>query len=107
MILVTGATGLVGRHIVPALVQAGYRVRCPVRNRRKARSLLGNEVEFYTGDVTDPSSLDEACRGAGAVVHLVAVIREKGPVIFESVNVRARATWLPPPKGPAAGVSSI
>ncbi|MCL6508443.1 MAG: NAD(P)H-binding protein [Bryobacteraceae bacterium] len=88
MILVTGATGLVGRHIVPALLQAGHRVRCLVRNREKARSLLGNEPEFCDGDVTDPASLDEACRGAEAVIHLVAVIREKGPVTFESINVQ-------------------
>jgi len=88
MILVTGATGLAGRHIVPALLEAGYRVRCLARNTEKARSLLGEKPEYRPGDVTDPASLSSACRDTETVVHLVAVIREKGTVTFDRVNAQ-------------------
>lgn len=88
MVLVTGATGLVGRHLVPALLEAGFRVRCLVRDEEKARSLLGSEPELTHGDVCNPASLVEACRGSEAVIHLVAIIREKGEATFERINVQ-------------------
>ncbi|WP_084413241.1 complex I NDUFA9 subunit family protein [Desulfovirgula thermocuniculi] len=87
MVLVTGATGLVGRHLVPALLEAGFRVRCLVRDEERARSLLGSGPELVRGDVCDPASLAGACRGAAAVIHLVAIIREKEGLTFEMVNV--------------------
>jgi NADH dehydrogenase len=88
MILVTGATGLAGRHIVPALLEAGCRVRCLARNTDKARALLGEKPDLYPGDVTDPASLPGACLNIETVVHLVAVIREKGSVTFDRVNAQ-------------------
>jgi len=88
MILVTGATGLLGRHLVPTLLDAGWDVRCLVRDTNRARALLGEEPEFCSGDVTVPDKLSKACRGAEIVVHLVAVIREQGKVTYERVNVQ-------------------
>ncbi len=45
-------------------------------------------MELVQGDVTDPVSLREACAGTKQVVHLVAIIRERGPGTFQAVNVR-------------------
>ncbi len=87
MILVTGSTGLVGRYVVRALLQHGYPVRCLVRDPERARSLVGPAPELWLGDVMDPGSLVDACRGAAAVVHLVAVIRERGGATFDRINV--------------------
>lgn len=87
MVLVTGATGLVGRHLVPALLEAGFKVRCLVRDEKRARILLGSGPELVRGDVCNSASLQEACRKAAAVIHLVAIIREKGGLTFEKVNV--------------------
>ena len=86
MILVTGATGYVGRRVVRRLVDEGEPVRCLVRPSSNLSALEGIEVEVHSGDVTDPVSLRSACEGVDTVVHLVAVIREKGAGTFDRVN---------------------
>lgn len=88
MVLVTGATGFVGRHVVRELRERGAGVRCLVRSQDKAEKLLPAGVELVQGDVTHPVSLREACKGVRQVIHLVAIIREKGPRTFRAVNVQ-------------------
>jgi NADH dehydrogenase len=84
VILVTGATGFIGRHVVRTLVEGGARVRGMVRDLRGATALEGIECELVRGDVTDPDSLRAAAAGCEAVVHLVAVISGR-PREFEQV----------------------
>ena len=86
MILVTGATGFVGKNVVKALRTRGKEVRCLVRTAASARSVSAYPVELAYGDVLDPSSLAEAMKGVDAVVHLVAIIRERGNRTFDRVN---------------------
>ena len=74
-VLVTGATGFVGAHLTHALRARDLPVRALVRDRHRAGRLSSWGVELVEGDVTDPGSLREACAGADAVVHLVAIIR--------------------------------
>jgi dihydroflavonol-4-reductase len=73
---VTGATGHIGANLVRALLSAGRRVRCVVRQDRAA--LEGLDVECVPGDVLDPATLLEAFRGATTVFHLAAVISIDG-----------------------------
>lgn len=87
MILVTGATGFVGRHLVHALVTGGYPVRCLVRNVSGARAGLPQGVELVKGDVNNPKTLRTACDGIEGIIHLVAIIREHDRETFERVNV--------------------
>ncbi len=87
MILVTGGTGLVGKHLVRELVKKGNEVRCLVRSLEKAGQVLPPGVELVRGDITDNESVKKACIGVDRVFHLVAVIREKGESTFEHVNV--------------------
>ncbi|HBX24447.1 MAG TPA: complex I NDUFA9 subunit family protein [Desulfotomaculum sp.] len=87
MILVTGGTGLVGRHLVRALLAKGHDVRCLVRSTDKAGQVLPPEVELVRGDINDRTAVDKACRGIDKVFHLVAVIRENGANTFEHINV--------------------
>ena len=58
LILVTGATGYVGGRLVPRLLEAGYRVRCLIRDpaRVEGRAWV-KRVELVQGDVLDPQSL--------------------------------------------------
>lgn len=72
LILVTGATGYVGGRLVPRLLEAGYRVRCLVRDpaRLQGRAWL-DRVELAQGDMLRPESLAAAMRGVGVVYYLV------------------------------------
>jgi uncharacterized protein YbjT (DUF2867 family) len=62
-ILVTGATGNVGGHVVRALTERGAAVRGFVRDRHKAGRILGPEVDLAVGDFADRGSLDRALSG--------------------------------------------
>jgi NADH dehydrogenase len=83
-VLVTGATGFVGRHVVPRLLGEGFGVRALSRGAGAARMPPG--VEPVPGDVTEPASLRHALEGVGGVVHLVAIIVERGDRTFSGVN---------------------
>ena len=65
--LVTGATGFVGRRLVPALVDAGHDVRAMTRNPDK----YDGEGQPVGGDVGDPGSLAEALTGVDVAVYMV------------------------------------
>ncbi|MGC9974630.1 MAG: NAD(P)H-binding protein [Gaiellaceae bacterium] len=75
MILVTGATGFIGRHLVAALRSQDQATRCLVRSEERGRPLEQLGCTLARGDIGDPASLREACRGADALIHLVAIIR--------------------------------
>lgn len=87
MILVTGGTGLVGRHLVRTLIKKGHHVRCLVREPQKARELLPSGSELVQGEINDPVAVKDACTGVDKVINLVAIIREKGEDTFERINV--------------------
>lgn len=71
-ILVSGATGYIGGRLVPALLQAGYRVRVLVRDARRlqGRPWLA-QVEVVEGDVLQAETLPPALRGAAVAYYLV------------------------------------
>jgi len=72
LILVTGATGYVGGRLVPRLLDAGYRVRCLVRdpNRLQGRPWL-SRVEVVSGDALVPGALAEAMDGVSIAYYLI------------------------------------
>ena len=74
MILVTGASGYVGSHIVKRLAESGESVRAMVRNRSYAEAegrLAGLKIDWVEGDVTKPDSLSAALQGVDVVIGLV------------------------------------
>ena len=90
MILVTGASGFVGRHVVRALAARGDLVRALVRDAAGAAVLDDVDCELARGDVTDPASLGEAVSECDSIVHLVAIIAGR-PAAFEHVIAEGTA----------------
>ncbi|HYM82835.1 MAG TPA: NAD(P)H-binding protein, partial [Candidatus Dormibacteraeota bacterium] len=82
-ILVTGASGFVGSHVLPALLERGHRAVALVRSRASGDRVLARlgpaatGVEVRLGDVTDPATVPAALAGTDAVVHLVAIPRDR------------------------------
>lgn len=72
-VLVTGASGFIGWHVVRALVARGDDVTCFVRRTSCTERLDPLNVKLVCGDVTDPESLPEAVAGKSVVYHLAGV----------------------------------
>lgn len=70
MDLVTGATGFIGPHLVEALVARGRRVRCLVRDVRRASALAREGVDIIEGELLDGERLSSAMAGVERVFHL-------------------------------------
>jgi uncharacterized protein YbjT (DUF2867 family) len=102
VILVTGGTGFVGRHVVHALRAAENDVRVLVRDRRKGARVEGWGATLAEGDVTDAGSLSAAAEGCDTVVHLVA-IRQGKEEQFRRVMVEGTRDLLAAAR--AAGVA--
>lgn len=71
-VLVLGATGRVGRFLVPLLHDRGLAVRALVRDSDGAGALLGNDATFIQGDLRNPADLAEAAKGCSHVIFLAA-----------------------------------
>ena len=86
-IAVTGATGFVGSHLVPALAKRGNSVRALSRKAARARHIEGEGVDVRLGDLLDPASLEGLLEGCVAVVHLAAVADSSDPKLNHEINV--------------------
>lgn len=88
-VLVTGATGFVGRAVCTRLLEEGWRVRAAVRSN--ASTLPAGVEAEVTGDITQ-ASWERALQGASAVVHLAAAVHRGGrqdKAFYDAVNCRA------------------
>jgi nucleoside-diphosphate-sugar epimerase len=93
-VLVTGATGFVGRHVVRRLVERDAFVKALVRDPEKAERLLPRPgVELIRGDITDSEAVRAACSECDFVFHVAGVIAGTGNEDrMEAVNVRGTQT---------------
>jgi dTDP-glucose 4,6-dehydratase len=106
VILVTGADGFIGSHLVERLVHSGRRVRAMVLyNAFDSRGWLDHvapdvqsDLEVVTGDIRDPGSVRAAMRGCEAVLHLAALIgipySYQAPQSYLETNVRGTLNVL-------------
>ena len=91
--LVTGATGRIGRHLVRALAEAGHTVRALVLPRDQRAAGLAPDVEVVFGRLEEPASLGPAVDGADAVFHLAGALTSRGCSEEEFVRVNVQGTF--------------
>jgi uncharacterized protein YbjT (DUF2867 family) len=96
VILLTGATGTVGRALLPLLVERGEGIRALVRDpRRLERHRI--DVQVTLGDLAemgDARTRRQALRGVKTVIHLAAAIRDQPGARVEELNGLATARLL-------------
>ena len=91
-IVITGGTGLIGRHLIPRLLELGHQITVVTRNPQKASSVLGPRVTLWQG-LADQSNLN----GVDAVINLAGEPINAGLTSKKSVSAKAagisRKNW--------------
>ncbi|MDL1969816.1 MAG: NAD-dependent epimerase/dehydratase family protein [Candidatus Desulfofervidaceae bacterium] len=83
-ILVTGATGFIGSHLIEGLLQKGHEVYCLARNKKKLRWLQNLPVNLVVGDCQNLASLN--LPSVSVVYHLAGLVKAKSPVHLYQAN---------------------
>jgi len=85
-VLVTGATGFVGSHLVEALRRRGHEVTALARSPRKAEALTSQGARVVAGDLYDAAALDRAAAGQDIVYHVAGVVAARDEAEFLRAN---------------------
>ena len=86
-ILITGATGIIGRHLVAALLDAGRRpIRCLVNDSDDVQVLEGQGLELAFGNMAEGRGLAEVVAGVRTIINLAVCMRPRGLETYEAVN---------------------
>ena len=94
-ILVTGATGFLGRHLVAALRAENHHVRALGRAEAACRELAAAGVEVVRADLRDPAAVAAACAGIEVVHHVGALSAPWGRTAdFHAINVGGTANVI-------------
>ncbi|MEK6286525.1 MAG: NAD-dependent epimerase/dehydratase family protein [Acidobacteriota bacterium] len=93
-VLITGATGFVGSHLVDHLVERGSSVRCLARKTSKLRYLKHPEIELAYGGLDDSTDWDAALAGVGAIYHVAGTTFARRAKDYFTVNHRGTEAIL-------------
>lgn len=85
-ILVTGASGFIGMHVVRRLVADGHRVRCLIRSSSSTALIRDVHLDFVHGELGDPDSLASVVTGIDTVYHVAGLTRALSESHFVTIN---------------------
>ena len=106
MILVTGATGFIGRHLVRRLCSAGHTVRCLLRPGSPGLEWLHSQpVEIVAGHLVEAGAVAAACQGVRRIIHLAAPIHEGRDAVMARVDRDGMALLIAGAR--AAGIERV
>ncbi len=91
LVMVTGATGFLGRRVVWELGQHHHQVRCLVHTPGRERLFRHGSVDVHYGNVLDTDALAVAFYDVQAVVHLVGIIRQRRGLTYDRINWQGTA----------------
>jgi len=101
LVLVTGATGYIGGRLVPQLLEAGYRVRCLVRDAKRLQGRSwSDQVEVVEADALHPETLPAAMECVWATYYLIHSLsdtkeyRERDIIVARSFSHAAKAAGI-------------
>ena len=83
-VLLTGATGFTGSHVIPRLLAGGARVRCLVRPGRDVKGMPADRVDIFYGDLDDPRSLAAAMESTDTLVNIASLGFGHAPGIVDA-----------------------
>jgi NADH dehydrogenase len=96
-VLLTGATGFVGREVTRQALAQGHHLRALVRDVDSASSrrlATRRRLELVRGDILTPETLAPALDGCDAIIHLVGIISEVGQQTYERVHITGTENLL-------------
>jgi uncharacterized protein YbjT (DUF2867 family) len=93
LVTIFGASGFLGRHIVRALANDGWRIRAATRHPNTAHFLtpMGRvgQIQLFKANANDEAAVDSALRGADAAINLVGVLYQSGSQRFHALHAEA------------------
>ena len=76
-IIVYGGTGFYGRKVVAKLIAKGQSVKVVTRNSENAKSIIGDDVEIFEGDVTEKGTIEKSLKNVSAIVICLSAMSNK------------------------------
>jgi len=93
-ILIAGATGYLGQHLVQALQSQGSNFVALARNLEKLHNMGLKSSQIRQADVTDPASLQDCCKDIDLIISCVGITRQKDGLTYMDVDYQANINLL-------------
>ncbi len=95
-VLLAGATGTLGRELIPALSKKGYQVKVIAREQSKKHlSTLSDDIhEIITAEVTQPNTLQGICDNVDIVISTLGITRQRDKLTYQQVDFKANVNLM-------------